>query len=159
MATGGASPTWDTENGKYTYGASGKSEVLLITSNLTTQDDNVVQRRPGGELKDDERQRLEHQGVPRDCHHDDLSIIKARYGLDKERSIAEVLSDDGSLTCEQVTKKITRLLNNTETCGGEYNIHNYIDLIAVQSYSTMLALARRERETGASVMASSASGI
>ncbi len=102
------------------YGASGKREVLLITSNFTTQDDDVIPRRPGGELKDDETRKLENQGIPRDCHHDDLSIMKARFSLDKtEISIAEVLRDDGSLTCEQVTKKITQLQNNTDTCGGE----------------------------------------
>ena len=132
MATGGASPTWSTYNGKYRYGASGKREVLLITSNFTTQDDDVIPRRPGGELKDDERQKLEHQGVSRDCHHDDLSIMKARHGLNKESSIAEVLRDDGSLTHEQVTTKITQLLNDTETGGGEYNnTMNDIDLIVL----------------------------
>ncbi len=122
--TGGSFPTWDTHNGKYGYGATGKTEVLLVTSNLTTQDDDVVQRRPGGELKDDERRKLEHQGVPRDCHHDDTSIMKARHSLDKEKSIAEVLRDDGSLTCEQVIKKITQLQNNTDTCGGKVISYN-----------------------------------
>ncbi len=122
--TGGSSPTWHTHNGKYTYSASGRTEVLLITSNPTTQDDDVVPRIPGGEIKDDDRRRLEHQGVPRDSHHDDLSIMKARFSLDKEKTIAEVLRDDGSpLTCEQVTKKITQLLNNTDTSGGEAIIH------------------------------------
>ncbi len=142
MATGGASPTWSTHNGKFAYGASGTTEVLLITSNLTTQDDDVVQRRPGGELKDDERRKLEHQGVPRDCHHDDLSIMRARYGLDKKKSIAEVLRDDGSLTCEQVTKKITQLMNNTETCGGEviscnknYNLNCTICFVVILYYA------------------------
>ncbi len=101
MATRGSSPTWSTSNGKYAYyGASGKAEVLLITSNLTTQDDDVVPRRPGGELTDDDRQKLEHQGVTRDSHHDDLSIMKARFILDKDKTIAEVLRDDGSLSCE-----------------------------------------------------------
>ncbi len=126
MATGGSSPAWSTHNGKHTYGATGKREVLLITSNPTTQDDDVVPRRPGGELTDDDRRRLENQGIPRDCHHDDLSIAKARFSLDKDMSIAEVLRDDGSpLTCKQVTKKITQLLNNTDTCGGEVIIHYY----------------------------------
>ncbi len=122
MATGGISPTWSTSNGKYAYGASGKAEVLLITSNPTTQDDDVIPRRPGGELTDDDRQKLEHQGVTRDSHHDDLSIMKARFILDKDKSIAEVLRYDGSLSCEQVTKKIALLLNNTDTCGGELTI-------------------------------------
>ncbi len=110
-------------NGKYSFGAMGTSEVLLITSNPTTQDDDVIPRRPGGELTDDDRQGLEHQGVPRECHHDDLSIMKARFSLDKDKTIAEVLRDDGSpLTCEQVTKKITQLLNNTDTSGGKLTI-------------------------------------
>ncbi len=112
-------------NGKYSFGAMGTREVLLITSNPTTQDDDVVPRRPGGELTDDDRQGLEHQGVPRECHHDDLSIMKARFSLDKDIRIAEVLRDDGSpLTCKQVTKKITQLLNNTDTSGGELTIYS-----------------------------------
>ena len=93
--------------------------MLLITSNPTTQDDDVIPRRPGGELTDDDIRKLEDQGVPRDSHHDDLSIMKARYGLDKDKTIAEVLRDDGSLTCEQVTTKIAQLLKNTATSGGE----------------------------------------
>ncbi len=121
MATGGISPTWSTHNGKYAYGAIGKLEVIVITSNPTTQDDDVVPRRPGRELTDDDRRKLEHQGVPRDSHHDDLSIMKARFSLDKDKTIAEVLRDDGSLSCEQVTKKITLLLNNTDTSGGEFS--------------------------------------
>ncbi len=137
MATGGT-PAWGTYNGKYAYSASGKTEVLLITSNLTTQDDDVVQRRPGGELKDDERQKLEHQGVLRDCHHDDTSIMKARFSLDKEKSIAEVLRNERSLTCEQVTKKITQLLNNTDTNGGK--LSNYVYKINIELFCSHTVL-------------------
>ncbi len=127
-----SSLTWDTRNGKYKYGASGITEVLLITSNPTIQDDDVVPRKPGGELTDDDRRRLEHQGVPRDSHHDDLSIMKARFILDKEKSMAKELNDDGSsLTCVQVTKKISQLLNNTDTNGGELTIQYIIIIVHV----------------------------
>ncbi len=125
MATGASSPTWGTRNGILNYAESGNREALLITSNLTMQDNDVIPRRLQEELTDEDRQKLEYQGIPRDCHHDDLSIMKARFSRDKERSIAEVLRNEGSLTCELVNKKITQLLNNTDTSGGEVRIIKY----------------------------------
>ena len=115
-------PAWDTHSGKYACGASGKTEVLLIVPSLPGhQSPEVVPRRPQIELSEDERRRLEHQGVPRDCHHDDLSIMKARFSLDEDKCVNEVLTGD-SVTCELVKKKITHLMNdtyNTSTVGGE----------------------------------------
>ena len=128
MATGGyktesptsPNPTWDTHSGKYSYGASGQAEVLLIVPNLSDPSPEVVQRRPQEELSEDEQRKLENQGVARDYHYDDLSIMKARFSLDKEKCVNEVLTGD-SLTCELVKKQITRLMNNTNTntVGGE----------------------------------------
>ena len=128
MATGGhktesptsPNPAWDTHSGKYGYSASGQTEVLLIVPNLSGPSPEVVPRRPREELSEDERRKLEHQGVPRHCHHDDLSIMKARFSLDKEKRVNEVLTGD-SLTCELVKKQITRLMNNTntDTVGGK----------------------------------------
>ena len=122
MATSGYEPessvTWDTGSGKYCYAAHGKTEVLFIVPSFSGQSPaEVVPRRPQKELSEDEQRKLEHQGVPRECHHDDLSIMKARYGLDKERSISEVMTG-GSLTCERVTEKITRLMNRTRAALG-----------------------------------------
>ena len=86
MATGGGQVfqvDWSTHSGKYNYGASGERDVLFIVSDSPSRNPDVVPRRSRGELTDNERRKLKHQGVPpRDCHHDDLSIMKARYGLD-----------------------------------------------------------------------------
>ena len=121
MATRGyepESPIWDT-SGKVAYGAAGKREVLIIVPTLSGQSPEVVPRRPRGELSEDERRKLEHQGVPRDCHHDDLSIIKARHSLYKDTRGTEVMTGN-SLSCESVRKKVTQLMNNTETVGGKF---------------------------------------
>ena len=114
--------TWHTSSGKYAYSARGKVEVLFIVSTSSSPSPEVVPRRPQKLLSEDERKKREHQGVFRDGHHDDLSIMKARYGLDKKKSISEVLTGD-SLTCEQVTEKIVRLMNRTRAAGGNTLLH------------------------------------
>lgn len=114
------SPEWTTYSGKYAYSAYGTIDVLLIVSDFPSRNPDVVPRRTRGELTDDERRKLENQGIPRDCHHDDLSIMKARYGLDKECNIVGVESGDSGreLTCEDVKKQIASLINNTDQAAG-----------------------------------------
>ena len=124
MATGGGQAfqvDWSTDSGKACYGASGERDVLIIISNSPSRDSDVVLRRSRGELTEDERRKLENQGVPRDCHHDDLSIMKARYGLDSRPQIVGVESGDSGreLSCEDVKKLIASLMNNTDKKGGE----------------------------------------
>ena len=123
MATGGGQAfqvDWSTDSGKACYGASGERDVLFIVSDSPSRNPDVVPRRSRGELTDDERRKLEHQGVSRDSHHDDLSIMKARYGLDPECQIVGVESGDSGreLTCEDVKKQIASLMNNTDKEGG-----------------------------------------
>ena len=124
MATGGGSATkveWSTNSGKNNYGAVGERDVLIIVSVSPSRNPDVVPRRSRGELTDDERHKLEQQGVPKDSHHDDLSIMKARYGLDSMYQIVGVESGDSGreLTCEDVKKQIASLMNNTDKEGGE----------------------------------------
>ena len=119
MANGYPEPNWDTCSGKYAYGALGKTEVLFIVPSLSSQSPaEVVPRRPREELSEDEWRKLEHQGVPRECHHDNLSIMTARYNLDKLKRISGTLTGD-SVTCEQVRKHVGQLMNNTELAGGK----------------------------------------
>ena len=68
-------------------------------------------------MKEDECMKSEHQGVISDCQHDNLSIIKARHSLDKEKSISEAITGE-TLTCEQVTEKITTLMSRTHAPRG-----------------------------------------
>ena len=126
MATGGdpsdtSAVTWTTCSGKYIYSAIGTIDILFVVSDSPSPNPDVVPRRSRGELTDDERCKLEHQGVPRDCHHDDLSIMKARYGQDKDCNIVGVESGDSGkeLTCEDVRKQITSLMNDTAKAEGK----------------------------------------
>ena len=127
MATGGvpsdtSAVTWTTFSGKYAYSAYGTIDVLFIVSDSPSRNPDVVPRRSRGELTGDERCKLEHQGVPKDSHHDDLSIMKARYGLDSRYQIVGVESGDSGreLTCEDVKKQIASLMNNTDKAGGNW---------------------------------------
>lgn len=101
--------------------AVGNNEVLLIVPSFYDQSPEIVPRRPRGELSEDEQRKLEYQRVPRESHHDDLSIIKASFDLDKEMSISDIMTGD-ALTCEQVTKKITMLMNRTKATGGNLSL-------------------------------------
>ena len=125
MATGGdpsdiSAVTWTTYSGKYAYSAYGTIDVLFIISDSPSRNPDVVPRRSCGELTDDERRKLEHQGVSRDSHHDDLSIMKARYSMDKLCAVVGVESGDSGreLTCEDVKKQIASLMNNTDKAAG-----------------------------------------
>ena len=163
-ATGGYEPgsslTWHTGSGKYNYTSHGNIEALLIVPSLSSLSSEVVPRRPREELCKDEHRKLEHQGVPRECHYDDLSIMRTRFGLDETISISEVVTGE-SLTCEQVTEKITRLMNKTRAAIGKNCFSSTVDIqvnqSSIQCTSTTLVLVGREQEIGVLVMDSSAS--
>ena len=163
-ATGGYEPesslTWTTHSGKYKYSAQGHDDVLFIVPGLSSRSSEVVPRRPREELSEDEHRKLEHQGVPRKCHYSDLSIMRTRFGLNKTMSISEVVTGK-SLTCEQVTEKITRLMNKTRAAGGKNcyfsTVYIQVNRSSTQFTSTTLVLVGREQEIGVSVMDSLAS--
>ena len=121
-----------TGSGKYSYTAHGNTEVLLIVPSLSRLSSEVVPRRPREELSEDEHKKLEHQGVPRECHNDDLSITRTRFDLDKTVSISEAVTGE-SLTCEQVTEKITRLMNKTHAAEGKNCYFSTVDIQVNQS--------------------------
>ena len=118
---GSVSLVWDNRGGKVTYGAVGHREVLIIVSEDSLPEPDVVRRRPAIELTEEVRGKLENQGIPREDQCDDLSIVKARYGLDKERTLIGVeIGQPGGvgLTRESVFKQIATLMNNNTTNGG-----------------------------------------
>ena len=81
MATIDGGPEWSNRSGKVTYGASGKRDVLLIVPDNNLSQPDVVPRRPAIEQLGE---KLENQGIARDQQQDDLTIMKARYGLHKK---------------------------------------------------------------------------
>ena len=112
---------WSDNLGKTLYGASGNRDVLIIVSEEPLNHPDVVERRPAIQLTEEVRGKLEHQGISREEQCDDLTIVKARNGLDKRHTIYGVeMSGPGGerLTRESVYKQITSLMNNTDKEGG-----------------------------------------
>ena len=72
---------------KVAYSAGGKRDVLLIVPNNDLSHPDVVPRRPAIELTQQLREKLENQGIARDQQTDDLTIAKARCGLDNRMLI------------------------------------------------------------------------
>ena len=112
---------WSDISGKTRYGARGNRHVLIIVSEEPLDHPDVVERKPAIQLTDEARGKLEHQGIPREEQCDDLTIVKARYGLAKDRDIYGVeMSGPGGerLTRECVYKQIASLMNNYTGNGG-----------------------------------------
>ena len=121
MATIDGGPEWSNRSGKVTYRASGKRDVLLIVPDNNLSQPDVVPRRPAIELTKQLGEKLENQGIARDQQEDDLTIMKARYGLHKDYQVQEVLTSEPGgerLTRERVLKHITSYINNHEDRAG-----------------------------------------
>ena len=89
--------------------------LIIVSEGDVSPHPDVVRRRAAIELTEEVRGKLENQGIPRNQQQDDLAIVKARYGLDKEHIIYDVeLSQPGGerLTRERVLKQIAVLMNN-----------------------------------------------
>ena len=115
------SPVWSDNSGKTAYGAAGHRDVLIIVSEDDLPEPDVVRRKSAIELTEEERGKLENQGIPREDQCDDLSIVKARYRLDKECTLigVEIGQPGGEgLTRESVFKHIATLMNTYDSNGG-----------------------------------------
>ena len=94
--------------------------MLIIVSEDVSGPD-VVQRRPAIEVTEEWRGKLESQGIAREDQSDDLTLVKARYSLDKGCTITGVeMSGPGGkrLTRDRVLKQIMVLANTSTTKGG-----------------------------------------
>ncbi len=121
MTTGSTDVQWKMHSNKAVCGASGARDVLIISSEGPLGHPDVVGRRSAMELTEEMREKLENQGIPREKQCDDLTIVKARYNLDKHRTICGVeinIPNGEKLTKENVLKKIASLMENNSGDGG-----------------------------------------
>ena len=95
----------------------GKTDVLVISSEPASSNPLVVSHRPSSGLTHAEVVKLENQGVGKESHAGDCSIMKARYGLDKDCYMWEV--EKGRLSTVEVRKKIATLFSVTKNPSGE----------------------------------------
>ena len=105
--------------GRTPYQVRGGRDVLIISGDLPPHQPEAVARRPG-QLTEEDKQKLLRQGVTGD-YQDEVDIVRARWELDKKSKIVDIKSGH-SLSCEEVSKSITHLLNTTKNNGGMYNL-------------------------------------
>jgi len=99
--------------------AGGGRDVLIIGSDVPLPHRDAVSR-CNVELTEDDRRRLTNQGIPESCC-DDLSILCARYSLDRaNRDLVgvEVREPGKELSRDYVLNQIASVTNNTTKPGG-----------------------------------------
>ena len=102
--------------------SAGRDRDVLIIQSEDVSGPDVVQRRPAIELTEGWNRLLENQGITRMDQSDDLSIVKARYGLDKRFCIAGMeISSSGreKLTRKRALNRIKTLMKNSEAKIGD----------------------------------------
>ena len=101
------------------FGVGGRRDVLCTVSNVPTTDNpDIVPRRSRDPLTEEERRKLEEQGVHKDMQHTDLAILSARERLDKLFNIVQILSAEKT-TCGEIKSITTDLMNNSDKEGGK----------------------------------------
>ena len=101
----------------------GERDAFIVASIGELQNADVVPR-CAIELTEEDRRKMTNQGVPPECS-DDLSIVQARFALDKELKLAGwVVSEPGrdSVTRSDVLKQLENFLMNTSKPGGMHVI-------------------------------------
>ena len=101
------------------YNAGGGRDVLILAPDVSLPHPEAVARRPG-QLTEEDKLKLQSQGLPPHCH-DDLAIIKARCELNERYKIVGIKSGL-SMSREDVLKCISHLFTTTQTDGGKFKL-------------------------------------
>ena len=98
------------------FGAGGRRDVLCTVSNVSpTNNPDIVPRRSRGPLTEEERRKLEEQGIHN--FDNDLTIMRARGKRDNRFTLQEP-AEKTSCTREGAKGQIANTLNNTSKEGG-----------------------------------------
>ena len=108
---------WHDRGGTVKYSAAGGRDVLILAPDLSLPHPEAVPKRPG-QLTQEDKLKLQRQGVLSGSYDDELVIINSRYALDKECKIVQIKSGQG-LSQEEVLENIHLLLTTTKNDGGK----------------------------------------
>ena len=104
--------------GTIAYNAGGGRDVLILAPDMSLPHPEAVPRRPG-QLTQEDKLKLQRQGLSPDSCHNELDIVKGRCELDERYKIIGINIKSGlSVSCEDVLKCISHLLTTTQTDGG-----------------------------------------
>ena len=111
-----AQPVWSIFNGFCSPGGDRNFFLLVSEGELNSPD---VVPRCSMDIRDEDRQRLENQGIPADCC-DDRSIIKARVKLDCSLELVgeEFSNPEKELSRGYVLQQLEHVLGKCRKAGG-----------------------------------------
>ena len=110
---------WETVfQGRKHYFACGHRNVLIIQSNESLEDPDIVPRREGM-LTSHDVDALNSQGISSECREDDVKLMEERYRISKSYTVVDVERNPKSV--EYITAKIVAFLSNTKEPGGMQN--------------------------------------
>ncbi len=104
-------PQWDFFSGH--WHAFGQREAFLLISAGEAAPDDVIPLQGAGELIEEDRRKLDSQGVPPDCR-DDVSIVRARISLDPDLELSreEVSTTGRELSRGYVLRQLEEFLDS-----------------------------------------------
>ncbi len=98
-----------------------REDFLLVSTGDAAPDGNpdVIPLQGTGELTEEDRRKLDSQGVPPDCR-DDVSIVRARISLDPEYQLSreEVSTTGRELSRGYVLRQLEEFLNSVKKPAG-----------------------------------------
>ena len=104
------------------YNAGGERDVLILAPDLSLPHPEAVPRRPG-QLTQEDKIKLQSQGLPPESCHNEVTIVRTRHELDKRQKYVEVKSGQ-SFSREVIMKCLAHLLLTTKNNGGKYTDGN-----------------------------------
>ena len=114
--------------------AAGGRDVLIIFPDLRVSRNPEAVPRQSSNLTEEDKLKLQSQGVPSDCH-DERDIMKIRYQLDKKYKVAGVKS--GIMSQDEVMDCIIHLLAITKNDGGRITINIMHRIVKLHNYCTI----------------------
>ena len=139
-------PVWEVYHGSRVAG--GNRDMLIIVSdgNSGARIPDVVPRCEI-EVTEEDRRKLTNQGIPPECS-DDLSIIRARIGLDSTKDqVKELRAEPGKeLSRSYILEQVEDFLKSSKKPGGEYITNEQMKLIMFNCNGYRYHLLCWERE-------------
>lgn len=103
-------------------GPSPSGDVLMIVSEGDHLPPDAIKRRSAHAITEELQQKLVAQGIPPSQQQDEVTLIRARYELDHERKVRDVMmSESGGalLSRADVLQQINIMMSNTSTRQGK----------------------------------------
>ena len=109
---------WECDfQGMKSYGAYGPRDVLILKGSESLEGPDIVARKKG-ELTQEDRDRMDSEGIPLECWEDEALLVRARYDKDSRYKKITLIEGD-LLETEDILDAIRTIFKQTSQPGGK----------------------------------------